>query len=298
MDHMEPAQKIRTKVIAIMITNACNLACGGCNQLVGHFTKKKIFHLSIADIRAHIRRAIAAAQEDWAQPWYPILHKNITIYGGEPTTHPEWPQILQMLYEEFPDWPFLVLTNGRTLQGKPLAQSGDTRFDYLKTRDDVAAHDRNVFWRVDLKTQDTYFIPTLLAPVDILGEEDPLMYFEMAQKNCYIYERCETILYRDKGYFCLVAGAMDWLFHDGANGWELEESAHPFRRTNEEVIEQAKLFCHRCHYSFNPQHEVADILDIPSQPVLSKSFVSKSNFDQIRKGSGQLVVFDEEDKGK
>jgi len=297
MDDMEPSLKIRTKAVHILITNACNLACGGCNQLVGHFTKKKIFHVPVAEVRAHIERAIAIAKEDWHQPWFPPVHRNLSIYGGEPTVHPDWPEILHMLYVEFPDWPFVVLTNGRSFKGKKLPASGHARFDYIKRREDIIAHDKNIFWRIELKQDDDIFVPTLIAPIDVIGDPDPVHYYDMARKNCGFYDKCETLIYNNKGYFCINAAPMDWLFHDGANGWELDGAKHPFKRTNEEIEAQAKLFCHRCYFSIN-RNPVIDVIEelkhIPTQPIGSKSFVSETNIDYVKPGSGQLVTFDKE----
>lgn len=297
MTQLEPSLQIRTKVVHILITNACNLSCGGCNQLVGHIPKKKIFHVPVDEIRGHIKRAISIAREDWCQPWFPRKHRHLSLYGGEPTAHPDWPEILQMLYEEFADWPFVILTNGRTFKNKELPQSGHERFGYIKKREDIIAHDKNIFWRIELKDDpQSIFVPTLIAPIDVLGNPDKSMYFESAKKNCPFYEKCETLIYNNKGYFCINAGPMDWLFHDGANGWDLNEQEHPFKRTNEEIEAQAELFCHRCYFSINrdPVNDVVkEIKNIPTQPISLKSFVSKTNVDYIKPGSGQLITFDE-----
>jgi|GEM_PF-4611624 hypothetical protein len=292
MDDLEPSRKIRTKAIQILITNACNLTCGGCNQLVGHIPKDKIFHVPIAEVRANIEKAIAVAKQDWHQPWFPPIHRNLSIYGGEPTVHPDWQEILQLLYEEFPDWPFVILTNGKSFMGKELPQSGDERFKYIKTRRDIKAHDRNVFWRISPKYASQYFIPTLIAPIDVLGDQDPSLYYEMAKQNCPHYEKCETLIYHNKGYFCVNAGPMDWLFYDGANGWDIDNTEHPFNRTNEEIETQGKLFCHRCCYCLGTNPVIKGTLESPiQQSIASRSFVSETNFNQVEEGSGQLVTF-------
>lgn len=265
---MEPSLKIRTKAVHILITNACNLSCGGCNQLVGHFPPEKIFHVPIPTIRDHIETAITIAKEDWRQPWYPPRHRNLSIYGGEPTVHPEWPEILAMLHEEFSDWPFVVLTNGRTFKERELPQSGDPRWDYIAARKDIKAHDRNIFWRIDPKNAERRFIPTLMAPMDVLGNPDPAVYFELAKQNCPHYESCETLIYRERGYFCVNAGPMDWLFHDGANGWDLTDE--PFHRTDEEIEAQGNLFCHRCHFCLPESQRM-------SQSIMEPSLVSLTN---------------------
>lgn len=231
--------------------------------MVGLFPKPKVFFLPLPEIRTAIEAAVRIAARDWHEDWFPPLHRNIGIYGGEPTVHPEWTSILSMLIEDFRDIPFVVLTNGRNMVGD-LPQSGDDRFDYLKTRRDIKAHHRNVFWRIDPKDAGRQFIPTLVAPQDIVGDAD---FYAMAQENCVHWDRCETILYRGKGYFCVNAGPMDWLFHDGSNGWDITD--HTFDRTDAEIEAQARLFCHRCHYALPPAMRQSQPIDEPSQVSLT-----------------------------
>lgn len=290
---LDPSMKLRTKAVHVLITNACNLSCGGCNQLIGHMPKEKTFHVPIATVRSHIQTSILIAEKDWHQPWFPPMHRNLSIYGGEPTVHPEWPAILQMLYDEFPDWPFVVLTNGRTFSGKDLPQSGDERFAYIKKRKDIKAHHKNIFWRISPKHAGERFLPTLVAPIDIIKDPDLSLYYRMAQDNCPHYERCETLIYNGKGYFCVNAGPMDLLFHDGANGWDIDNVEHPFERTNEEIEAQARLFCHRCYYCLGREPAIKELADQPLVQLINmKSFVSETNVNHIAEGSGTFVVFD------
>lgn len=85
----------------IVITNHCNLNCGGCSQLIGQFTKNQLWNITLEDLEKSIQ----------------LLKKNpskhpITIFGGEPTLHPQWNEIVKLLKSHTPT-NFKITTNGR-----------------------------------------------------------------------------------------------------------------------------------------------------------------------------------------
>lgn len=86
------------------------------------------------------------------------------------------------------------------------------------------------------------YVSVSVAPMDLYVEQD---WFKEAQKNCFIWNSCETAIHRNKAYFCIVAGAMDYLYYDGKYGWKLVDG-NPFDRTDEEIRSQAEPFCKRC----------------------------------------------------
>lgn len=112
----------------------------------------------------------------------------IGIFGGEPTLHPEFDKVLDLLLE-YPQYRFMVFTNGR----KPVQ-------DF-----------KNVVYNVDPKPGNQYHYPVLLAAQDVLGVEDRDFYWKKAQEDCYFWKRCGVGVYRNKAYFCEVAVAMDHL---------------------------------------------------------------------------------------
>lgn len=244
--------------------------------------------------RNNIKTALKFANDFWNEPYFPPRHRHLSIYGGEPTLHPQWNEILRILHEEYADWPFVILTNGRTFRDKKFPLNGDKKYDYILCREDIVAHDRNIFWRIDYKDEPRDFIPTLVAPVDILENKDELSYFHLAEKHCPFYARCETLIYQNKGYFCINAGPMDSIYHDGANGWEISPGQNPFFKSNQEVEAQAKLFCHRCNWSIfwaadSLQSGLGDKL---KQDINKKSFISKTNEPGIKPGTFHPVHFE------
>ena len=98
----------------IVVTNACTLSCGGCLEFCGSFTKDQLFFISLDEFRSNIESVIKwlDANPDippnWTLPWH---LKFIGIYGGEPTIHPQWSELLEIMHE-YEDYPFIVYTNG------------------------------------------------------------------------------------------------------------------------------------------------------------------------------------------
>lgn len=248
------AKKLKSKRIVLMITNICNLTCGGCHQLCGHFSKKKLWYLPAQEIDSII---------NLIKPY----NKLIQIFGGEPTIHPEWDEIVKILLSHS-DVNFKVSTNG--LKGH-------------KPKDKL----KNIDFMVDVKGESKeddekrYFLPTLVAPID-LDNQPPEHYWKKAQKDCPVWEKCGSCIYKNKAYFCEIAAAMDHLFHNGENGWDIESDKNPMARTAEEINEQAKKFCYRCGWCLDK--------DINRQKITEPSCITKTNqFESPRENLLKLI---------
>lgn len=230
------------------ITNVCNKTCGGCNELCGHFTKEKLWYLPLEMIEKYI-----------------ILVKNykeeLTIIGGEPTLHPQWEQILDLLYYH-PEIQFRVNTNGRL---------GHIPFE-IPDRGQ-----KNVKYFVDTHPEDQTFFPGIIAAQDIFKIEDRKFYWDKAKKDCPIWATEGASIYQDKAYFCENAAAFDWMFHNGENGWVIEDGKNPFIRTEEEIAKQAEMFCYRCGWcAFNE-------IDREKQKVHGLTLASETNYKDFPK---------------
>lgn len=239
----------------IVITNVCNLNCGGCGQLIGHFNKDQLWFISLDELEKNIRSL---------EQHPPTDHKNIqiTIFGGEPTLHPQWDDIVAVLKRHAPTV-FWINTNGRL---------GHQRYH----------KEDNLVWWVDLHPESQRFVPTLHASQDVIKLKDDMAYWEKAQKDCELWKGCQSAIYKGKAYFCENAGAMDWLFYEGQHGWEIEDGKHPFERTKEEIDEQARHFCRRCAWC------VTDI--VGRQSIKEPSHVSSTNYEGIKKRHALPVV--------
>ena len=233
------SQHLSEKGRQIVITNLCNLNCGGCCQLIGHFKKEQLWNITLEELENNIKLLEK----------FPNQHAPITIFGGEPTLHPEWDEIVKLLKSHAPTI-FWVNTNGRL---------GHKRYQ----------KEDNLVWWVDLHPDNQLFVQTLYAAADAVKLPNDMAYWEKAQKDCAIWKGCQCSIYNGKAYFCENAGAIDWLFNNGENGWSLESNKNPFNRTKEEIDEQAQHCCKRCGWC------VSEI--IPRQLSKDPSYVSPYN---------------------
>lgn len=249
----EPVEHLKDKRWLLPITNRCNLSCGNCAQLCGHFPADQIWELSLEQIDQAIR---------WVKP-YAKAANEVTIFGGEPTVHSKWDEVLKLVHSHAP-FEFRVNTNGRL---------GQFPFE----------RDRNVTYYVDKHPPDQKFLTTMVAAKDCLPDQanNPGYFWALAQKDCPIWATEGSMIYNGKGYFCEHAAAMDHLWFDGANGWKIEEGKNPFDRTEAEIEEQAHKFCQHCGWCLK---------EMGTQRVAEKTKCTQSNYDLFpRKQLVQLV---------
>lgn len=240
----------------IVITNVCNLNCGGCGQLIGHFPKDKLWFISLDELD----KTICILKK---HPVSNPRNKPITIFGGEPTLHPKWNELIAMLKKHAPT-EFWINTNGRL---------GHQRYQ----------REGNLLYWVDLHPESQQFVQTLYAAADVISLPNDMAYWEKAQKDCVLWKGCQSSIYNGKAYFCENAGPMDLLFYDGKYGWEIDEK-HPFVKSKEEIDEQAKNFCKRCGWC------VTEL--VARQFSKDPSYISPLNSAEIKRHKFSLPVIE------
>lgn len=236
------------KNLSILITNQCDRFCGGCHQFCNHwkksFSKQKLFEITIEELNFAIN-LLKIRKE--------ILNKkkeHIIIHGGEPTIHPQWKEIKNLL-KQHKDCLFVVFTKYRL------------------------TNENNIHYRPDPKNSRRTFRPTLIAPIDIVKKTSKFYYTNRAFQTCINPKICPTIIYKNKAYFCEIAASLDHYFNNGQNGWDLEENKYPFIKTENEIIKQANDFCYRCGWNLTtPEQE-----RLPRQIISQPTIVTKTNFN-------------------
>ena len=78
----------KTRTIHIEITNACNLQCSNCTRFVGHH--RKPYFMDLATVEESLINLID-------------FPGNVGIMGGEPTLHPEFLKILELMEKYIKD---------------------------------------------------------------------------------------------------------------------------------------------------------------------------------------------------
>lgn len=255
----------------IIVTNACNLSCGGCYAQCGKFSKDKMWFISLDQFKENLEYIIKYMYRGKVQMLsgeeVEANSKNhgIDLIGGEPTVHPEWGKIWEIITKDYKSINFLVSTNGRIK---------------LPTVSNVGIH-------LDYKTKDVAsnytFVSTLVAPIDIIGNPDRAYYWDQAQTDCKIWKSlgCVNPIYKNQISICSVASSWNDLL-DLELGWELTPNSNPFSNlTDEDVKKKAMKVCYRCGWSKQmnlPEDQKSDSYDLVSPTnleVLQKNAKNK-----------------------
>jgi organic radical activating enzyme len=280
---------IGKKITHIVVTNVCNLTCGGCHQHCGNFEKKQLWFISPEEFSECIK--ILKMPENRLPVHNPNYITKISIFGGEPTIHPRWDDLLKIM-EKNEDVLFRVSTNGRSF--KDIKNPNDNfkiNVSTLKKIIDIEKGDKkadkNIHYIIDPKDEEKVknydFVPVMVAPIDLYPEKNKKYFWTKAQRDCGIWRFCSKAIYNGKAYFCEVAASIDWLFDNGANGWELNDS--PFKKTKEEIAEQAEKFCYRCAWCIKYDPALENYKQKIGEPTLisdtNNNFPKSSNFTNL-----------------
>lgn len=239
-------EHLLSKEVHIFVTNVCNLSCGGCHQMCGNIPKEKLFFASVEDIEWMICHLLENS----------LIKRRICIFGGEPTLHPKFNQILEVMRSK--PCEFSVFTNGR--MGRHASRSEQWFLE----------DDGNITYYVDKKNDDRkQFVQTWNSPKDHYKINDNGWYFELAKKNCFIWRHCRSIVFNRLAYACVNFPTMDILTGEN-HGWKMVEGEDVFARTPEEIDEQAKHYCYRCGHCMSPNN---------TQKIGEKTKVSCTNSD-------------------
>ena len=144
---MSTANKVRSKRPNILVTNVCNLSCGGCSQQCGYIPKEKLWNIPIDQLEWNVKLLIDVRGEENV--------RDLGIFGGEPTIHPQYEELLKML-RKFRKTHFQIYTNGIRQHGNKWNHSYS-----------LVAKNKNSYMS---------FKPTSVAPQDIFKIDDRKSY--------------------------------------------------------------------------------------------------------------------------
>jgi organic radical activating enzyme len=269
---------LNKKISHIVITNVCNLSCGGCHQHCGNFEKEQLWFIS--------KKEFIECIKILKNPQNRILIKNknfitkISIFGGEPTLHPQWKELVEVM-ELHGDVLFRVSTNGRLAHEEIKKYKNEKEMNIATLREIIKIEKSdhrpksNINYIIDpkdeYKIQSYKFVPTMIAPIDVYPNKNKKYFWKKAQRDCGIWKNCSKSIYNGKAYFCEVAASMDWLFYNGQNGWDLNDNL--FDKSIREIEGQAEKFCHRCAWCIKTDPVMSNYVQKISDPTL----VSETN---------------------
>jgi hypothetical protein len=237
------------KNILILFTNRCNKVCGGCYQQCNNFPKEEIWDISVPELREAVDFCIenkdVILQGKLNPPCFGII-------GGEPTVHPQYEELLDVLYSYQGRAQFRIYVN----------HLGET-------------NEKNVIYRTDLKFEhgtthnQTGFVPTLVSPTDLTGITDKNYHFQQAVRHCTLLE-CARLIFKGKIYQCQTAAMFDTLLKLNI-GWPMERES--LLRTKEESKDQLIDCCCRCGWSLDEKSRIT------KQSISGPTLISPHNSD-------------------
>ena len=246
---------LRKKPVNIIITNVCNLKCGGCTQHCGLIPKEKLYFID----EEQFLKSVSVASK---------MHQNVHLFGGEACLHPNIENFLSST-SDFPNNRFFLWTNGRY---KTIGEQVTTQ--YQGTSYSHPAY-KNVVVQVDFSKKGRSFAPTLIAPTDVLPPCPQEDYFKFyAQKHCFVWKYCSMIFYGNQAYACECAGSFDKM-GDSVHGWEIKDNLLD-SLTDEDVVTQMTQFCYRCGLCLPP-----DIRKKYDQKTDDPALFSQTNQDLV-----------------
>jgi len=256
---------LKKKSVNILITNVCNLSCGGCSQHCGLFKKEQLFFISEDQFRKNVNIASK-------------MNYHIHLFGGEACLHPKIENFLE-ISEAYPNNLFFIWTNGKYDNHKK---------ETIKTcyHGESYPHSKykNIIVQKDFSKKNREFISTLVAPKDLYSLKNKKDYFkEFATKNCGHWKFCQILFYDNYAYACECAGSFDKIT-TFSKGWEIEENFLD-KLTDEDVIKQLSDFCYRCGHCLSDQHKEKWLQKTDNEPLYSISNIKiiKNKFGKQKK---------------
>ena len=240
-------------LIQIEITNACTHRCANCTRFVGHYRKPYFMSLD------EISRAIDSLEG---------FGGGIGIMGGEPTLHPDFPAICELLRKKVSPWRCGLWTSGYRWK----------EYRSLIKRTFKFAVNYNDHSNPDQKHQ-----PVLVAIDDVVQNKD--LMWKLIDR-CWVQEWWSPSINHKGGFFCEVAAALDILF-EGPGGYRIEKGW--WNRTTDEFHDQVERYCRRCG---------AALPLSCSSHLEDPDLVSPSNLELLKKvgspkaAAGRYQIFD------
>jgi Radical SAM superfamily/4Fe-4S single cluster domain len=216
-----PQFRRNRRVIGIALTYACNLRCLNCDESSAQAPADA--QMSVEQIQRFVDECVAADYH-WDL---------MEIAGGEPTMHPEFPEIIRVLREYrnrySPQTRIKVLTNGAGEKVQQIA---------AQIPSDIEVENSNKVGKRQIELKHSTFN---LTPGEVAGYEN----VDYTNACEYTY-RCGTGLGPTGYYHCPVAAGMDRIFE-----WNLGRQSLP--SADDDMEDLAKAFCSMCGYFLKQQ---------------------------------------------
>ena len=223
--------------IHIEVTNACINECANCTRFLGHHKKPYYMDLEM------IEKALDSLEG---------CQNYIGIMGGEPTKHPDFPEICELIKKKVP-------------KGKRRLHTSGYKWDQYRSI--IRKTFGGNVWLNDHKDLSQKHHPMLLAVKDVVKNQ------ELADKlidTCWVDQRWSASISPKGCFFCEIAASLDMLF-EGPGGIPIQKRW--WDNPPQFFADQRKRYCYICGAS------------VPFYSVLvkeNKDYVSISNFNRLK----------------
>lgn len=210
--------------VEIEITTMCSLACFNCDRSVRQAPSRE--SMSLAQIEKFVKESF---ELNWQ--W-----ERISLIGGEPTLHPQFFQVLDIVKkykERYPNCVIELTTNGR---GPKVLEMLSKIPDWVFVRNSEKRSNKHAFSSYNI------------APIDLKKYKNADF-----SKGCWITTICGLGLTRHGYYPCGAGGSLDRIFGLNIGLKNLSE-------VNDDVLKsQLKMLCKYCgHFKDNDNSEKVD----------------------------------------
>lgn len=227
-----PGQKA---IIQVIVTNRCDIRdCSNCTQMLPH--QRERFDMTPENFRAAVR-----SLADW--------HGVVGVFGGNPCTHPQFPELCRIIAEEIPDkrrrglWTNNLLGHGAIIR-ETFLPGGFFNLN-VHDRSDAADEMRRELPGVSIfgENRKSWHSPVMMSLRDFVPDEaERQKLIEQCDVNLKWSGAIAQVNGELRAYFCEIAAAWD-LVRGQDNGLPVEPGW--WRWGMERFADQAKL-CHDC----------------------------------------------------
>jgi hypothetical protein len=219
---MRPQFRRSRRLVEMDITYDCNLQCFNCIRSCQQAPSKD--HLTLGQIRTFLRESV-----DRRLAW-----KRIRVMGGEPTLHPNFPDVIRMLVEYrekcSPATCVQVCTNGYGRRVQEALRRLPPEVSVLNTRKSSRFQEN--------------FLSFNVAPADLENHADA----DYAN-GCSIIQKCGFGLTPYGYYPCALAGGIDRIFGFDAGRKNLPGA-------DDDMEDELRQFCPLCGIFRRPVESV------------------------------------------
>jgi hypothetical protein len=206
-------------IIQIDVTNLCDKTCANCTRFCGHYRPEKIYFVDVD----YYEKAVLSLKD------FPGV---IGMIGGEPTLHPRFPELCEILRSHVREKERRGLWSNKGKKFHEYKDIIDSTFGHFNLNDHIS--------------HDIFHTPILVASEDLIkdGRLSEAEWRKYTDK-CWVQTTWSATVTPKGAWFCEVAGMLDCVF-EGDKSWDIGKEPDWWKRQVSEYREQIDWACGKC----------------------------------------------------